>query len=53
MQTDGIGGSEKHYKNTFDCFRVMFKKEGLKGFFKGYNANVAKCIPGIDQFYFI
>jgi len=46
MQTDGIGGSQKHYKNTFDCFKVMITKEGLGSLMHGYRANVVKCIPG-------
>ena len=39
--------NNKHYgdKSFFRCFRYMYEKEGMLGFFKGNGANVFRVIP--------
>lgn len=46
MQTNGIGGAERIYKNDWDCVKVVFRREGIRGFYKGLAANCVRCIPG-------
>lgn len=36
--------SEK-YSGTMDCFGQILRKEGVKGFFRGFVANCTKVIP--------
>lgn len=38
MQIQGVGGTAKEYKNTFDAFAGILKKEGLTGLYKGIGA---------------
>lgn len=38
MQIQGVGGTAKEYKNTFDAFTGILKKEGLTGLYKGIGA---------------
>jgi hypothetical protein len=45
MATNGIGGIEKIYQSSYDCLKKMMAKEGIKSFFKGYNANLLKALP--------
>lgn len=35
MQTQGIGGQRKEYKNTIDAFKKIVKNEGVTGLYKG------------------
>ena len=39
--------NNKHYgdKSFLRCFRYMYEKEGMAGFFKGNGANVFRVIP--------
>lgn len=46
MQANGINGSEKVYKNTLDCFKKMYQREGMRSFYKGWALNAFRCIPG-------
>ena len=44
MQLNG-SSPEHNYKNIFDlCYR-MYKKDGFKAFYRGYNATLMKSIP--------
>lgn len=45
-QANGINGTEKVYKNTLDCFRKMYVREGIPSFYKGWAVNAFRCIPG-------
>jgi len=46
MQTNGIGGNARLYSTSFDCFKKILVQEGVRGFFRGSMANVARTIPG-------
>ena len=46
MQTDGMLGEKKLYKNSWNCFFQILRKEGPKTLFAGLNANVVRGIPG-------
>lgn len=46
MQTNGIGGAERIYKNSLDCAVKMIQREGVTGLYKGLAANSVRCIPG-------
>jgi len=39
-------GEAVKYKNSFDCAQVIWKKEGVKSFFKGAGANILRGIAG-------
>lgn len=46
MQTNGIGGEKKKYKNTWDAAKSIWKNEGrLRGFYKGLGPCMIKSIP--------
>jgi solute carrier family 25 (adenine nucleotide translocator) protein 4/5/6/31 len=34
------GEIEKKYKNSRHCFKVMYHEEGIKGYFRGFSANI-------------
>lgn len=36
---------QKLYKNSFDCFRVIFRNEGLLGFYRGATPNIVGVFP--------
>jgi len=46
MQTNGIGGAARIYKNDWDCVVQVIRREGVKGLYKGLTANMVRCIPG-------
>eukprot|EP01083_Nonionella_stella_P141990 438448_1 len=46
MQTNGIGGRERHFSSSWDCARKLWRTEGIRGFHRGLSANVIRCIPG-------
>lgn len=46
MQTNGIGGEQRKYKNSFDAVKKMFVQEGGKSFFRGMLTDAIRCIPG-------
>lgn len=46
MQTDGMNGEKRIYRNSWHCFASIFRKEGIKTLFAGLNANVVRGIPG-------
>ena len=46
MQTDGMHGDKKLYRNSWHCFYQVLTKEGFRTLFAGLNANVVRGIPG-------
>jgi hypothetical protein len=43
----GVGWPQANvYSSTADCFRKIYVKEGLKGFFRGWGLNVVRSLPG-------
>eukprot|EP00924_Labyrinthula_sp_SR-Ha-C_P013189 maker-scaffold_12-snap-gene-12.1-mRNA-1 protein AED:0.02 eAED:0.02 QI:83/1/1/1/0.5/0.33/3/79/294 len=46
MQTNGMQGKERVYKNSFDCLFQILRQEGAKCLFSGLTANVIRSIPG-------
>lgn len=34
------------YKNAWHCIKVIFKHEGLRGFYVGYSANLIRGVGG-------
>lgn len=46
MQTNGAGGSEKLYNNSWDCAKTILRKEGVVGLYRGITTNIVRCIPG-------
>lgn len=46
MQTNGIGGHPREYKNSFDACVKIAAREGFFGFFHGWTANAVRCLPG-------
>jgi len=46
MIANGMGGKERTYKNSMHCCKLILQHEGFKGFFKGFQANCVRAIPG-------
>ncbi|KAJ0640591.1 putative mitochondrial carrier protein [Helianthus annuus] len=46
LQNDDDIWEAVKYKNTFDVFNQIVKKEGVKSLFKGGGANILKAVPG-------
>lgn len=46
MQTNGVSGQPRVYRNSWDCCVQIVNKEGMVGLFRGYNANLARGLPG-------
>jgi solute carrier family 25 carnitine/acylcarnitine transporter 20/29 len=44
MQTDGFG-ENKSYKTMRDCFRQIWAKEGMVGFWKGIAPTLLRAMP--------
>ncbi|KAK4203508.1 putative mitochondrial carrier [Triangularia verruculosa] len=44
MQTDGFG-TEKRYKNMRDCFGQVWRREGVRGFWKGLGPTLLRAMP--------
>lgn len=34
------------YTSTLHCFKEVYVKEGVKGFFKGWGLNLVRSLPG-------
>ncbi|EGR32799.1 solute carrier family protein, putative [Ichthyophthirius multifiliis] len=41
----GIAGFEKQYKGLFNCINIIYQREGMKGFYGGFTANLFKIVP--------
>ncbi len=46
MQTNGMGGTERAYKNSWDCSMKILRREGVRGFYLGAGANAFRALPG-------
>ena len=46
MQTNGMNGEPKVYRNSFDCTLKMIRNEGARSLFSGITANLVRCLPG-------
>lgn len=42
MQISGVGGAKKEYKNTFDAFTSILRKEGVTGIYRGLGAGLLR-----------
>ena len=45
MQAQGIGkisGIPPQYSGSFDCYRQIYRAEGIKGWWKGWGPNVVR-----------
>lgn len=42
MQIQGVGGTKKEYKNTFDAFTKILQKEGVVGIYRGLGAGLLR-----------
>lgn len=45
MIVNGMGNTERVYRNSIDCTIKIIKFEGATGLFKGLTANAVRCIP--------
>lgn len=45
MQTNGLAGTPRLYKNMVDCFKQVVVKEGWQALFYGVRANTIRAIP--------
>ena len=46
MQNNGAGGAPRVYTTSLHCTRVIFRDEGVKGFFRGAGTNTIRAVPG-------
>jgi solute carrier family 25 (adenine nucleotide translocator) protein 4/5/6/31 len=46
MMQAGIPENDRKYRGSIDCFRVVFKQEGIRGFFLGIGPNLVRSIGG-------
>lgn len=46
MQTNGMNGEAKVYKNSWDCLRRIVTQEGMRKLYSGLSANVIRAVPG-------
>jgi hypothetical protein len=56
MQVDGVmdsGGNaaKRKYTGTFDCAQKIFRSEGLRGLYKGFNATVVREMPSFGIYF--
>ncbi|CAO1313916.1 unnamed protein product [Diamesa serratosioi] len=45
VQPLDANGKGIYYKNVFDCFTQIYKKEGLHGFYKGFGVSYMRMAP--------
>lgn len=45
MQTDSLNPKEQQYKGTLDCFKQIYKANGIKGFFRGFTPTILRAAP--------
>lgn len=46
MMQAGKPMDERKYRNSFQCFRVVWANEGLRGFYLGFGPNIIRSIGG-------
>jgi len=45
LQLDGAGGTPRQYAGFADCIRQNFLRSGIRGFYAGLGAQLAKAVP--------
>ena len=45
LQYDGAGGTKKKYKHTLDCWRVTYREEGVRRFYRGVAPYLIRMAP--------
>ncbi|CAG8545039.1 10992_t:CDS:2 [Racocetra fulgida] len=45
IQTDGFTPETRQYKGSIDCFVKVYRKEGVRGFFKGFGTCMLRAAP--------
>lgn len=45
LQLQGGSSNEILYKNALDCWKTMWKKEGIASYFRGMSANLIRVVP--------
>jgi len=53
LQAQGTASHPHTYTGLADCFRRTYKKEGLRGLFKGLTPNLVKVIPAVSISYLV
>ena len=53
LQLQGYDKSVPVYNNTIDCFRKIYKSEGIKGFYRGLHANYVKSFAHWSVYFYI
>lgn len=46
MMQSGLASSEHLYKSTKECWQLMYRQEGIHGFYQGAMTNVARSLGG-------
>lgn len=46
MQNNGAGGAARIYSSSWDCTMQTWRKEGVRGFFRGAWTNTVRAVPG-------
>ena len=47
MQLNGSIGHKNLYRNDIHCFQTMWREEGVRAFYGGFTANMARCVPQV------
>lgn len=45
MQTDALDPAKQQYKGMLDCFRKIYKVNGIAGFFRGFLPTILRAAP--------
>ena len=45
LQVDGAGGGPRAYRSMLHCFQEVIAREGVRGLYKGFAANLMKVAP--------
>jgi len=46
MQTNGMSGEARLYRNSLHCFQLIVETEGWRTLFAGLYANMVRAVPG-------
>ena len=44
-QLDGGDGKPRQYRGALDCWRMLFRTQGLRGFYHGFGADMLRRVP--------
>ena len=53
LQAQGMPGSKAEYSGIIDCATQVYKKGGIRGFYRGIAPNFMKAIPAISISYVV